>query len=224
MQSAAGNHAQLMDSVYRGQRHIYDLTRKYYLLGRDDLISNLNLPQGGTVLEVGCGTGRNLALIGKYWPQCQLFGLDISDEMLKSAKQNLNRAEMIGRAKLVKGDAADFNAMDVFGRTHFDRVVFSYTLSMIPEWQGALRQAFAQLSTNGSIHIVDFGMQQDIPDWFRSILHAWLRRFHVAPRDGLAEFVTQLANEAGKPCSTTSLYRDYTQLIITGRPNASKQI
>lgn len=222
MQAAADNHAQLMDSVYRGQRHIYDLTRKYYLLGRDDLISDLNLPQGGTVLEVGCGTGRNLALMGRYWPLTQLFGLDISDEMLKSAKQNLSRADMMGRAKLAKGDAADFDAMDVFGRTHFDRIVFSYTLSMIPDWQGALRQAFARLSKNGSIHIVDFGMQQDMPDWFRSILLAWLRNFHVAPRDGLAEFVTQLAKEAGQPCRTTSLYRDYTQMTVIGRAGTPK--
>ncbi|RUV53463.1 SAM-dependent methyltransferase, partial [Mesorhizobium sp. M5C.F.Ca.IN.020.14.1.1] len=32
-------HAELMDGVYRWQRHIYDLTRKYYLLGRDRLIT-----------------------------------------------------------------------------------------------------------------------------------------------------------------------------------------
>ncbi|TIQ66810.1 MAG: SAM-dependent methyltransferase, partial [Mesorhizobium sp.] len=33
-----------MDGVYRWQRHIYDLTRKYYLLGRDRLISGLEVP------------------------------------------------------------------------------------------------------------------------------------------------------------------------------------
>ncbi|HWU72526.1 MAG TPA: SAM-dependent methyltransferase, partial [Sphingomonas sp.] len=27
-----------MDAIYRSQRHFYDLTRKYYLLGRDALI------------------------------------------------------------------------------------------------------------------------------------------------------------------------------------------
>ncbi|TIV98235.1 MAG: SAM-dependent methyltransferase, partial [Mesorhizobium sp.] len=53
-------HAELMDGVYRWQRHIYDLTRKYYLLGRDRLIDGLDVPRGGTVLELGCGTGRNI--------------------------------------------------------------------------------------------------------------------------------------------------------------------
>ena len=35
------DHKGLMDGVYRYQRHIYDLTRKYYLLGRDGLIADL---------------------------------------------------------------------------------------------------------------------------------------------------------------------------------------
>ena len=35
----SGGHDQLMDSVYRYQRHIYDLSRKYYLLGRNGLIA-----------------------------------------------------------------------------------------------------------------------------------------------------------------------------------------
>ncbi|MHC2296968.1 ubiquinone/menaquinone biosynthesis C-methylase UbiE [Rhizobium mongolense] len=54
----AEKHANLMDGMYRYQRHIYDLTRKYYLLGRDRTIRNLDIAEGGTLLEVGCGTGR----------------------------------------------------------------------------------------------------------------------------------------------------------------------
>lgn len=84
-----GGHAALMDEVYRGQRHIYDFTRKYYLFGRDTLIAGLDAEDGMRVLEVACGTGRNLARIGKAWPGTQLYGLDISAEMLKSARARL---------------------------------------------------------------------------------------------------------------------------------------
>ena len=45
MATALGNHAALMDSVYRRQRHIYDLTRKYFLFGRDTLIEGLDWRQ-----------------------------------------------------------------------------------------------------------------------------------------------------------------------------------
>ena len=72
--------------MYRYQRHIYDLTRKYYLLGRDRLIAGLDVPPGGTVLEVGCGTGRNLVLAARRYPAARLFGLDISAAMLDTAQ------------------------------------------------------------------------------------------------------------------------------------------
>ncbi len=80
-------HANLMDGMYRYQRHIYDLTRKYYLLGRDRTIRNLDVPEGGTLLEVGCGTGRNLVLAHRLFPGARLYGLDISQEMLISARK-----------------------------------------------------------------------------------------------------------------------------------------
>ena len=57
---ASDRHAELMDRVYRSQSGIYDLSRKYYLLGRDQLIEALEPPAGGRVLEIGCGTARNL--------------------------------------------------------------------------------------------------------------------------------------------------------------------
>ena len=71
------DHKGLMDRVYRDQRHIYDLTRKYYLLGRDGLIADLDVPAGGAVLEIGCGTGRNLIAVGKAWP------LDLAAELTR---------------------------------------------------------------------------------------------------------------------------------------------
>ena len=57
--------AQLMDRMYRRQRHIYDLSRKFYLLGRDEAIARLRPapapPQSGLRTRLaspgqGCGT------------------------------------------------------------------------------------------------------------------------------------------------------------------------
>ena len=47
-----------MNRMYRRQRHIYDGTRRYYLLGRDQLIAGLRPAAGASVLEIGCGTGQ----------------------------------------------------------------------------------------------------------------------------------------------------------------------
>src|SRR6202021_1000575 len=74
-----------MNRMYRRQRHIYDGTRRYYLLGRDQLIANLKPEAGADVLEVGCGTGRNLVLAARRFPEARWFGIDVSTEMLTSA-------------------------------------------------------------------------------------------------------------------------------------------
>ena len=197
-------HAALMDSTYRYQRRFYDLTRRYYLLGRDHLIAELDLPRGGSVLEIACGTGRNLALVRRRHPGCAAFGLDISDEMLRSARAKLGTG-----AVLAQGDACDFDAEELFGRAAFDRVILSYSLSMIPDWQGALDMAARVTAPGGRLHVVDFGGQSGLPAWFRSGLRAWLARFHVTPRAGLDTALAATAREHGATATFRPLYRDY---------------
>lgn len=175
-------HGALMDSTYRLQRHIYDATRKYYLFGRDRLIEGLALDHGGTVLEIACGTGRNLARIGKRWPGSRLYGLDISAEMLKSA-----RAQLGTHAELALGDATGFDPDALFGQARFDRVILSFATSMIPDWVQAIDMAAACLAEDGSLHIVDFGDMSGLPPFLRGGLRSWLKQFHVAPRADLAE-------------------------------------
>jgi S-adenosylmethionine-diacylgycerolhomoserine-N-methlytransferase len=206
-----------MDGVYRRQRHVYDLTRKYYLLGRDLMLAGLEVPPGGSVLEIGCGTGRNLVLAARRYPDARLFGLDISAEMLRTAAGSLAREGISGRTALARGDATAFDAAALFGRERFDRVFISYALSMIPNWDRAIGQALACLAPGGSLHIVDFGGQERLPDWFRAALRAWLARFHVAPRDTLhAELLSQ-ATFAGMNLTFTPLYRGYAALAVVKR-------
>jgi S-adenosylmethionine-diacylgycerolhomoserine-N-methlytransferase len=75
-----------MNRMYRRQRHIYDGTRRYYLLGRDQLIASLHPAAGASVLEIGCGTGRNLVLAARLHPEARFFGIDVSTEMLRSQR------------------------------------------------------------------------------------------------------------------------------------------
>lgn len=217
--TAGEGHAERMDGVYRGQRHIYDLTRKYYLLGRDRLIDELTPPVGGHVLEIGCGTGRNLIAAARCWPGAHFHGIDISEEMLKSARTAIARAGLTRRVTVARGDATGFDPNALFRVDSFDRIFQSYTLSMIPDWQAAIREAVDHLSTYGSLHIVDFGQQEEMPDWFRGALFAWLARFHVEPRALLVEAAREAANDAGAWLAVTRLYRGYAwALRLDKRP------
>ncbi len=175
-------HAERMDRMYRYQRHIYDLTRKYYLFGRDRMIARLDVPRDGSLLEVGCGTGRNLLLAHRLYPTARLYGLDISAEMLVSARANFRGKPT--EPVLAVADATTFTAGE-FGVSGFDRVMISYALSMIPDWEKAIDASLAALKPGGSLHVVDFGQQEGLPGWFRRLLQSWLARFHVTPRADL---------------------------------------
>ena len=176
------SHGALMDRVYRRQRHIYDFTRKYYLFGRDRLIGRLDLQQGARAVEIGCGTARNLIAIARRYPGVRLFGLDASQSMLETANRAVARAGFSDRIVLVHGYAEQLSP-GLFGESQpFDCAIFSYSLSMIPDWRGAMRAANAGLAEDGRLHIVDFGDLAGLGRIGAGILRMWLRAFHVEPR------------------------------------------
>ena len=208
----SGDHAKQMDRMYRYQRHIYDVTRKYYLLGRDRAIFDMAAKPGQSILELGCGTGRNMRLLSKTYPDAQLFGLDISEEMLISARKALPET-----ATLIAGDASDFSAGD-FGADGFDHILISYALSMIPAWEKTIEKAIEALNAGGVLHIVDFGQQDHLPTSFRFALQAWLKRFHVTPRRAMETTTIAAAGRHGASYSFKPLYRGYAWMFtITKR-------
>lgn len=210
------DHAESMDAIYRTQRHIYDLTRKYYLLGRDRLIADLAPPRGGVVLEMGCGTARNLIVAARRYPDAQFLGFDISEAMLDNARASVRRAGLQDRISLVKGDATGFSPRRLFGIGGVDRVFCSYTLSMVPGWEQAVAAGADALGPDGRMHLVDFGDQNGLPDWFARGLHAWLDRFQVTPRADLEAVARHVAHRRGLLIEHRNLYRGYAQYAVVG--------
>jgi S-adenosylmethionine-diacylgycerolhomoserine-N-methlytransferase len=211
--------AGLMDRMYRRQRHIYDLTRKFYLLGRDQMIDRLAPPPDARVLEIGCGTGRNQIRAAQKYLQMRAYGVDISEEMLSTARVQIERAGLEGRIAVARGDATDFDPKTLFGIDAFDRIFVSYALSMIPPWRETIEHAGALLAPGGSLHIVDFGDQQGLPGAFRLALRRWLELFSVHPRVTLEAELVAFAQARALTLEFAPLYRRYAFLAVlrTGR-------
>jgi S-adenosylmethionine-diacylgycerolhomoserine-N-methlytransferase len=202
----AGAH---MDAIYRYQRHIYDASRKYYLLGRDRLLDELEPPTAGTVLEIACGTGRNLIKAARRHRTAAFYGFDISTAMLDTARVSIAREGLSDRIKVAQGDATAFCGAQMFGLPVFDRVFVSYALSMIPPWRDALQQAIGAVAPGGRLYVVDFGEQAGLPRWFKSGLRAWLTKFSVEPRDDLVAELQDSAAHPGFSVGCEELYRGY---------------
>ena len=217
MSVPAGSAAEHMDAIYRYQRYVYDASRKYYLLGRDRLLDELAPPPGGSVLEVACGTGRNLIKAARRYPDAHFYGFDISTAMLETARTSIARAGLADRITVAAGDATDFSGERLFGVPAFDRVFVSYALSMIPPWREALRQALTSVAPGGRLYVVDFGDQADLPGWFKSGLRAWLAKFSVEPRDALPGELQKLAGESGVSVGCDELYRGYAIYAVIAK-------
>jgi S-adenosylmethionine-diacylgycerolhomoserine-N-methlytransferase len=198
-----------MDGIYRYQRFIYDATRRYYLFGRDRLLTDLAVPDGGSVLEIGCGTARNLIGAARLYPTARLHGLDISEQMLRTAWTKVARAGLKGRIALAAADATAFSPEALFGRRSFDRVFISYALSMIPPWRETVQQAAACVAPHGMLQIVDFGDFAAFPAWLRDAQLGWLRRFSVTPIPQLEEELGEIAQSLGLRASAERLYGGY---------------
>ena len=161
------------------------------------------------MLEVCCGTGRNLIRASRLYPQARFYGMDISAVMLDEARAKAAGSRSAAPIFFAEGDATDFDAQALFGVARFERIFISYGLSMIPAWRDALAHAFELLTPEGELHVVDFGDQAGLPLWFRVGLAKWLGCFHVQPRRELAgEFATQ-AQARGLAHRHEALYRGY---------------
>ena len=212
-----------MNRMYRRQRHIYDATRLYYLLGRDRMVANLRPASGASVLEIGCGTARNLVHAARLYPNAHFFGIDVSTEMLTSAIAAISRAGLADRIKVAHGDATAAHPQKLFVVASFDHVMISYSLSMIPDWRHVLKAAADNLKPGGRLHIVDFGNQERLPAIARVLLKEWLAVFDVAPRDDLERELLAIVEACGADLKFERPFRGYAQYAVVTLPKAPEK-
>lgn len=212
-----GDIAERMERMYRPQQLIYDLTRKYYLLGRDELIRGLDLRPGQRLLDVGCGTGRNLAAVARRYPGAGLAGIDAAEVMLATTRRRFVKAGLAAPA-LARLPAEALVRGSVPGITQVDRVIFSYSLSMMDDPARALAQAASLLAPDGRIAVVDFGRMDGLPRPAAALLRAWLARFGVHHRPQVWATLRQLAQEHGATTARRRLAGGYAELLHLQMP------
>lgn len=210
--SGAGDPAAAMDRMYRYTRHVYDASRKFYLFGRDRLLHDLDTRPGDQVVEIGCGTARNLIKLARLRPDITLYGIDASDQMLETARSHIRAAGLADRITVRQGLAENLAAADFGLDRPFDVPFFSYSLSMIPSWKQAVDAALTQLAPGRALYSVDFWDQQDLPAPFRWALTKWLSLFHVHHRPELLAYLEQLGDTEGFQLELTSIMGRYAYI------------
>jgi phosphatidylethanolamine/phosphatidyl-N-methylethanolamine N-methyltransferase len=114
------------ERVYEKLSLVYDLAFGPALqAGRRRAIERMALRPGARILEVGVGTGVNVAL---YPADCQVVGIDLSGPMLEKAHERVARAGA-RHVALARMDAADLKFFD----NTFDVVYAPYLISVVPD-------------------------------------------------------------------------------------------
>lgn len=113
--------------------------------------AKLGLREGDAVLEVACGSGRNLRYLeAAVGAQGRVVGFDYSAEMLAAA-DDLCRRHGWDNVRLVQGDAA---ALDV-GEERFDGVLSVLGMSAVPGYESAVKRCWEVLREGGVLSVCD---------------------------------------------------------------------
>lgn len=118
-------------------------------------VQRLRLMPGQRVLEVGCGTGRNLHLLREaVGPSGRVIGVDVTPGMLAEAQRLVSRHGW-ANVDLLHQDAS---------RLSLDRPVdvayFSLSYSVMPDRESALDAAWGAVRPGGRLVIMDAGVTE----------------------------------------------------------------
>jgi phosphatidylethanolamine/phosphatidyl-N-methylethanolamine N-methyltransferase len=122
---------------------------------------------GGRILEVGVGTGISLP---DYDRVHRLFGIDISEPMLRKAQERIAEHELHNVEGLAVMDAAKL----AFPDTAFDAVVAQYVITAVPDPEGTLDEFARVLTPGGEIILVNHlgaeaGLRRAFEQWFAPV-------------------------------------------------------
>lgn len=168
------DHAANLAAFYGNQAEQYDAFRERLLPGRQELYAGLDIGTGQHLVELGAGTGRNLAWLGER--VADLARADLVDLCPPLLEQAHRRWRDHGNVACHRADACTWQP-----EQPADIVVMAYSLTMIPDWQAALANALAMLRPGGQLAVVDFTLTPEQYGLTRRFWKAWFGHDGVRP-------------------------------------------
>ena len=188
------DHAERLDSFYSGQANAYDDFRKRLLKGRREMYEKVEVPDGGSWIDMGGGTASNLEYIGDRINKLnRVYVVDLSASLLEVAQKRIKECGW-SNVDTVRADATKYQPEE-----KVDAVTFSYSLTMIPDWFSAVHRAAEALKDDGLIGVVDFYVSRKYPSdsferhsWFtRNFWPTWFASDNVHPSPDHVPFLHQ---------------------------------
>lgn len=141
-------------SSYRRWAPVYDHTfGAFTRIGRRRVVDHIN-SRGGSVLEVGVGTGLSLP---NYGDTVQVTGIDFSAEMLSKAQEKVDRLGLTAVVALRQMDARHLDFPDA----SFDVVVAMHLVSVVPDPEQVVAEMARVCKPGGEVVILNHFLHED---------------------------------------------------------------
>lgn len=161
---------------YKNLARFYDSRfREYIKVTTNKLAALANIAPGGSVLDLGCGTGELLLKLGQAYPNVgHLAGIDASEDMLKLAKAKLTAFKTVN---LQLGTLEKLPYHD----EHFDLIVSSGVIHYVQDIDSMAKEAFRVLKPQGRILLIDMASESlftKISSFFRRVVDPGTVRYY----------------------------------------------
>lgn len=136
---------------------VYDLVTRLIFSGRYDEIARsiaAEAPKGGTVVDLGCGTGEVLVRLAALAPSLQLTGVDVDAEMIARAERKAERGVAHADRRRPRFVVADASALP-FADDSVDLLVSSYAVHHLPDREAARAEIMRVLKPGAKAIIWD---------------------------------------------------------------------
>lgn len=138
-----------VQNAYKFYAPIYDLVfGRIVEEGRRRAVEALPQNPQDQILEIGVGTGRALRY---YKPHVEVTGIDVSPEMLKTARRRFPQSNTPQVKALLQMDAQNLDFPD----NSFDGAVAMYVASVIPDPAAMIREMFRVCRPGSPIIVVN---------------------------------------------------------------------
>jgi len=166
-------HTEVLDKGYSKYAKAYDLAVKLLPVWKTWIKAVIPYIEGDRVLEASFGTGH---LLLQYANDYETHGIDINNDMIEIAKNNLSRNGV--KASLQWANVEELPFPD----NYFDTVVNTMAFSGYPDGKLALAELNRVLKENGRLLIVDFDYPSN-----RNIFGYWLTKLMESAGDTIRD-------------------------------------